>query len=203
MSFAIFAAADRWGNPRMYGRGDQSDQRLGFEHDVRWVPEGMPGAGNITVFNNRNRGPDGPHSAVFEIETPTDGVGRYEIREGEAFGPEGPTWSYTATDPSSFFSPFISGAHRLTDGHTLITSGAQGRFFEVTAAGEIVWEYWSPTSGDVQMPDGSLPHPVGAFPYAVFRATKVSPDHPALRGRELVPLDPQPSPVPPPASFGG
>lgn len=72
-------------------------------------------------------------------------------------------------------------------------------FFEVTPEGEIVWEYWSPTSGDVRMPNGSLPHPVGGFPYAVFRATKIPPDHPALQGREL-PLDPQPSPVPPPAT---
>ena len=188
----------RWGNPRVYGRGDEADQRLFGQHDVRWVPEGLPGAGNILVFSNNVTGPDGPHSEVFEIEPPTDNIGRYLLNEREPFGPATPTWSYTAPDPRSFHSPFISGAHRLPNGHTLITSGAQGRFFEVAPEGEIVWEYWSPTSGDVRMPDGSLPHPVEQFPYSVFRATKIPPDHPALRGRELVPLDPQPSPVPPP-----
>ncbi len=188
----------RWGNPRVYGRGDEADRLLFGQHDVRWVPEGLPGAGNILVFSNNVPGPDGPHSAVFEIEPPMDDSRRYLLNEGGPFGPVTPTWSYTAPDPTSFFSPFISGAHRLSNGHTLITSGAQGRFFEVTPEGEIVWEYWSPTSGAVRMPDGSLPHPVEAFPYAVFRATKIQPDHPALRGRELVPLDPQPSPVPPP-----
>ncbi len=188
----------RWGNPRVYGRGDETDQRLFGQHDVRWVPEGLPGAGNILVFSNNVTGPEGVHSAVLEIEPPTDDVGSYLLSDGDPFGPATPTWSYTAPDPPSFLSPFISGAHRLPDGNTLITSGAQGRFFEVTPDSDIVWEYWSPTSGAVRMPDGSLPHPVEAFPYAVFRATKISPDHPALRGRELVPLDPQPSPVPPP-----
>jgi len=43
--------------------------------------------------------------------------------------------------------------------------------------------------------DGSPPHPVGEFGYAVFRTTKIAPDHPALSGRELRPLDPQPSPI--------
>ena len=31
--------------------------------------------------------------------------------------------------------------------------------------------------------------------YAVFRASKIAPDHPGLAGRELKPLDPQPEPV--------
>ena len=48
------------------------------------------------------------------------------------------------------------------------------------------------------MPDGSLPHPVEQFPYAVFRATKVLPDDPAVQNRELVPLVPQPPIVAPP-----
>ena len=133
---------------------------------------------------------------MFEIEAPTDDVGHYLLNEGEPFGPATPTWSYTAPEPTSFHSSFISGAHRLANGHTLITSGAQGRFFEVTPGGEIVWEYWSPTSGDVRIPAA------GRNYYAVFRATKIPPDHPALRGRELVPLDPQPSPVPPPGERG-
>jgi hypothetical protein len=35
----------------------------------------------------------------------------------------------------------ISGAQRLPNGNTLITAGAGGRTFEVTAQGAIVWEY--------------------------------------------------------------
>ena len=78
---------------------------------------------------------------MLEIEPPTDDVGRYLLNEGNPFGPATPTWSYTAPEPTSFLSPFISGAHRLPDGHTLITSGAQGRFFEVTRESDIVWDH--------------------------------------------------------------
>lgn len=35
-------------------------------------------------------------------------------------------------------------AQRLVNGNTLITEGADGRLFEVTTAGDIVWEYVSP-----------------------------------------------------------
>ena len=185
----------RWGNPRAYGRGEADDQQLFGQHDVRWIPDGKLGAGHLLVFNNSNPGPDGEHSAVYELEPPTDEQGRYVVPETAPYGPATPLWSYTAPDKTSFYSFFISGARRLPDGHTFITSGAQGRFFEVTSEGEIVWEYWTPYSGNVRMPDGSPPHPVGENTYAVFRATKVSVDHPALTGRDLSPLDPQPEAV--------
>ena len=49
------------------------------------------------------------------------------------------------------------------------------------------------------MPDGSLPQPLGALPYAVFRATRIASDHPALVGRTLTPLNPQPEIQEPPS----
>ena len=42
----------RWGNPQNYGRGDSTDLILTHQHDVQWIPEGYPGAGNILIFNN-------------------------------------------------------------------------------------------------------------------------------------------------------
>jgi len=186
----------RWGNPQVYKQGTEADQVLFGQHDIRWVPEGMPGAGNFTVFNNDNVRPGGTYSAVFEFGPPTDASGAYVRGEGEAFGPQEVIWSYTAPDPPDFYGFFISGAHRLAGGNTLITSGPQGRFFEVTTDGEIVWEFWSPTSGDVASPPSGPA--IAANPYAVFRATYVAGDHPALRGRNLVPLDPQPRLIPPP-----
>ena len=190
----------RWGNPRVYGRGDSTQQRLFGQHDPRWIPQGMPGAGHLLVFNNNLNGSEGPYSAVFEFALPTDDEGLFVVPDTEAFGPETLSWSYTAPDKSSMFSSFISGAHRLANGRTMITSGAQGRFLEVTSEGEIVWEYWTPYSGDVKMPDGSRPHPTASWTYPVFRATKILPDHPALAGRDLTPLDPQPPVVLPSSS---
>ncbi len=130
---------------------------------------------------------------MIEIEPPLISAGRYALPAGGPFGPQRPKWEYTAPDRESFFGDFVSGAHRLRNGNTFVCSGPQGRFFEVTAAGEIVWEYLNPFSGDAANPQGDPP-------WSVFRATFIPADHPALRECDLVPLGPQPShPLPGPA----
>lgn len=187
----------RWGNPKVYGRGVESDQQLFGQHNVLWIPDGWKNAGNLTVFNNDGGRPDGDWSSVVEIAPPIDDDGNYVLPEGEAFGPRAPVWAYEAKDRKSFYAPFISGAQRLTNGNTLICAGPLGRYFEVTAEGAIVWEYRNPFHGDVP---GWNPPGVEQLPYASFRATKIPPDHPGLAGRVLEPLDPQPPVyVPPPA----
>jgi hypothetical protein len=175
----------RWGNPQAYGRGSESERRLGFQHDARWIPRGYPGAGNLMVFSNRHGGP-GPNAnrtTVYEIAPPVDGKGRYTLESGRPFGPTEAVWTYAADD---FVAQYISGASRLPDGKTLISSGPQGRVFEVTPEGRIVWEYWSPHTGSLGGPQGK------ANPYALFRAIRILSNHPALKGRTLQPIDPQP-----------
>jgi hypothetical protein len=65
----------RWGNPWIYRRGTKGDQKLGGQHDIRWIPEGRPGAGHLLVFNNEIKTPDGTHSAVWEFIPPTNADG--------------------------------------------------------------------------------------------------------------------------------
>ena len=190
----------RWGNPTSYGRGGGANgaQRLFSQHDVRWVPDGEAGAGNLTVFNNGRERPEGPWSSVDEWTPPVDAAGRYPMPGGadgsaEPWGPEALAWRFVATPPTRLFSPFISGAQRLANGHTLICAGTGGEIYEVTRGGEIVFEYRSPYSGAVRNEDGSMPQPgLDENPYALFRATRIPADHPALAGRVLVPLVPQP-----------
>lgn len=181
----------RWGNPATYGRGSKDDRRLFFQHDVQWIPKGVPGAGNLTLFNNGGGRPDGDYSTILELAPPIDASGRYRIEDDAPFGPSEPTWKYE--DGDGFFSGFISGTHRLPGGNTFICSGMHGRLFEVTPEGKVVWEYYNPYSDDVRDKDGDLPQPgLDRLPNAVFRATRISADHPGLAGRELKPLDPQP-----------
>jgi hypothetical protein len=181
----------RWGNPRIYGRGESSEQRLFYQHDVLWIPDGLPGAGHLTILNNGGGRPDGSYSTVVEIATGVTDDGRYPLGGDVPWGPAAPVWTYEERE--TFYAPFISGAQRLANGNTLICSGPNGRFLEVDPNGEIVWEYWNPFEGDVRMADGTLPQPgIDRYPYAVFRVTRIAPDHPALVGRELSPLDPQP-----------
>ncbi|HEX9783530.1 MAG TPA: hypothetical protein VGA56_12470, partial [Opitutaceae bacterium] len=149
-----------------------------------------PGAGNLLLFNNKVEGPEGTYSAVYELLPPTNADGSYVLPSDGAFGPAGPVWKYEAPDKVSFHSHFVSGAQRLSNGNTLICSGASGRLFEVTRDGRIVWEYWDPFSGDVDASDGNNLR--DRSPHAVFRATKIPFEHPALAGRNLIAIDPQP-----------
>ena len=83
-----------------------------------------------------------------KLVTPLGQNGTYEKLANGRFGPEKPVWEYTASpDKKAFFSSFISGAQRLPNGNTLITSGPTGRIFEVTKDGVIVWEYIWPYFG--------------------------------------------------------
>ena len=183
----------RWGNPSSYGRGSAADTVLGYQHDARWIPRGHPGAGRISIFNNHSGGPASKFSSVEEIAPPLLASGLYALADGEPYGPRAQSWRYVAQPRDALFADFISGAQRTRNGNTLICAGPQGRLFEVNAAGEIVWEYWNPYAGAVRLADGTAPQPgLDKEPYAVFRATRIAPDHPALRGKQLAPLDPQP-----------
>ena len=175
----------RWGNPRAYGRGTERQQRLFGQHDARWIPEGYPGEGHLTIFNNGAGRPGADNSSVLEIQTPLSPGGRYALAPGLPFGPERTVWEYAASEKGSFLADFISGAERLPDGNTLVCDGPKGRLFEVTPAGRTVWEFESPYSGDA-------PNPHGDPPRSIFRAAFIPRDHPALAGRDVKPLHPQP-----------
>ena len=119
-------------------------------HHSHVIPKGLPGAGNIMVFDNGGAGGYGaPNPGA-----PT-GVGnaiRYSSRVIE-FNPITlkVVWEYSAAsagfvafDDYKFFSHYVSSAQRLPNGNTLITEGADGRIFEVTCEKEVVWEYINP-----------------------------------------------------------
>ena len=142
----------------------------------------------------------GNYSEVLQFVPTLNGDGSYALSENGTFGPEKPDWSYGAPDKYSFYSAIQSGAHRLKNGNTFITSGFRGRLFEVTSENEIVWEYWNPYNYNYKLPDGTSAAPF--IPYQQFRAWLHPHDHPAFDGRDLVPLSPQPEPfifkMPPP-----
>ena len=138
----------RWGDPTMYKPVDDP-QTLFAQHDVHWIPEGCPGAGNLLLFNNGRGRTDGDYSSVDEIVLPVSATGEYRRAEDGSFAPAEMVWTYAAPDKDSFYSPNISGAQRLPTGNTLICSGAQARIFEVSADAETVWEYTLPGGGNL------------------------------------------------------
>jgi hypothetical protein len=163
----------RWGNPFAYGMGEFEDRPLLGQHNVQWIPEGQLGAGNLIVFNNGSR--DRKWSTIVEWWAPRDESGRYPREEGQPWGPAAPEWTYEAAEPKSFHSPFISGVQRLPNGNTMVCSGAPGRVFEVTPAGEVVWDWRSPFTAKPGE-EGDLKD----YPTAIFRATRYGNDHPGI-----------------------
>jgi hypothetical protein len=177
----------RWGNPQAYRAGDESDQQLFVQHDAQWIDPGLPGAGNLLIFNNGINRQDGNYSSVDEIVPPIDNSGHYTRSEGSAFGPEEPLWTYSS--PSDFYAPIISGMVRLPNGNTLIDAGVQGTIFEVTPEGETVWKYINPLGTEGPLTRGEPIPTTGGFisPVSVFRALRYAPDYPGLQGRDLTP----------------
>jgi hypothetical protein len=121
------------------------------QHHPHIIPKGLPGAGNVLVFDNGGAsgyGFPGPASPGG-----TDSFARGSSRVVE-FDPVTfkKIWEYSiaGTESYRFFSHYVSSAQRLPNGNTLITEGADGRLFEVTTMGTIVWEYVSPFFTDAQ-----------------------------------------------------
>jgi len=120
------------------------------QHHPHIIPKGLPGAGNLMVFDNGGSSGYGAPTAVSP-----DGSAIYQ-RAGSRVLEINPktlelVWSYQGP---RFFSTNISGAQRLPNGNTLITEGAPGRLMEVTADRRIVWEYIYPVFGGPQQTNG-------------------------------------------------
>jgi hypothetical protein len=89
----------------------------------------MTPAGNILIFDN---GVERESSRVIELNPVT-----LEIE-----------WVYGSGPEEHFYSYSKGSAQRLPNGNTLICDSDNGRAFEVTAGGEIVWEWFNPAMED-------------------------------------------------------
>ncbi len=172
----------RWGNPKNYGADDQSKQTLFSQHDAHWIGDGLPGQGNILVFNN---GDARAYSTIEEIAPPVTDEGQYPRPGwGEAFGPKEPNWTYEADPPQDFFAHRVSGAQRLPNGNTLICQGPEGTLFEVTPEGETVWKYVNPVGPGGPIKQGAQPEKNG-----LFRSYRYSSSYAAFADKDLIPGD--------------
>ena len=130
------------------------------QHHCHMIPKGLPGEGNILLFDNggwagygmpSKTSRDGSksdirdHSRVLEIDPVTLEV-VWEFK-GNAFG----GGSLGLVSNSKFYSPLISSAQRLPNGNTMVCEGCSMRIFEVTPEKEIVWEFITPFKGMREM----------------------------------------------------
>ena len=99
------------------------------EGDLEWPHHPtMLADGSILVFDN---GVERKSSRVLEIDPETRRI----------------EWQYRGDPPGTFYTYEKGSAQRLPNGNTLISEGNEGRAFEVTRTGEIVWEWLNPEIG--------------------------------------------------------
>lgn len=156
----------RWGNPSRWG-GD-GERVLFHQHDAHWIPAGLPGAGNLLLFNNGAAGLR-PWSCAEEWALRFEGSPTSAVAGADFIG----AWR------SPEFNGFLSGAERLRNGGVLVCAGEAGAAFELAPDGAVLREQrfdpdLAPTRGT---PEGlnrwkSL--------NAVFRAPYYPPDYPGL-----------------------
>ncbi|MBR9846627.1 MAG: T9SS type A sorting domain-containing protein [Algicola sp.] len=177
----------RWGNPQSYRQGTTNDQLLFGQHYPHWIPDGLPNAGQLILFNNGFlRTPS--FSEIFILTPPVTAPGVYEYVPDTAYGPATTDYTYTnPNDPVNFFSRILSSAQVLPNGNILICDGDSGYFFEIDANENIVWEYINPTGSAGIMSQGDDPEGV---PNTAFRATKYNLNDPVFTGRDLTPGNP-------------
>ena len=106
-----------------WGQGE-----LSGPHDATLLPNG-----HILAFDN---GLGRDYSRVVEVDPLTDEI----------------VWEYRAAEPQSFYSMARGANQRLANGNTLVTESDDGRLFEVTSEGEIVWEFLNPNMTDEREP---------------------------------------------------
>ena len=131
--------------------------QVNHQHHPTWLD-----SGRVLLFDNGCHRRGASRSRIIEVDPSTNEIG----------------WEYQGSPDISFFSYNISSAERQPNGNTVICEGAPGRIFEVTPAGEIVWEYVNPFFGEAFG---------GTSQNGVFRAHRYGPDHPALRDKDLDP----------------
>ena len=90
------------------------------QHDPQILPNG-----NLLLFDNHD-------------EYEKSSIEEYDPRTMEL------VWSYLGSESEPFYSRTCGTAQRLPGGNTLVTESDNGRAFEITPEGEIVWEFYNP-----------------------------------------------------------
>jgi hypothetical protein len=170
----------------------------------------LPGAGHFMIFDNGCYNPTGYRSRVIEINGFINAAGTdpgtsvyvdpvvagYKTTNVAYHQSRQVVSLYSSTGLNSFYSPAQSGCQRLPNGNTSINAAGHGHMFEVTASGEVVWEYLYPVPSGLTIyrtvaSDGPLAWQVdtdqtkGSL-YA-YRHYRYGADYPGLAGKDLTP----------------
>lgn len=174
------------------------------QHHFHMIPKGLPGEGNLLVFDNGGW-------AGYGVPNPSSAIGaKNALRDYSRVLEIDPVtlevvWKVTPkelghaipTDASKFYSPYVSSAQRLPNGNTLIDEGSDGRVIEVTPDHEIVWEWISPYySHNEKGPKTNMIYRAYRYPYSYV------PQEPVPVETPILPIDNTTYRVPGAGAFG-
>jgi hypothetical protein len=114
--------------PHAIGVIDVETETFSWWKTGGWRRQHQPTAldsGNLMIFDNQGAG---EVSRVVEFDPATLDV----------------QWTYQGDAENPFYSYDCGASSRLPNGNTLITESNNGRAFEVTPEGDIVWEFYNP-----------------------------------------------------------
>jgi hypothetical protein len=128
-------------------------KQIGGSHDIHWIAEGLPGAGNLMLFNNGEYLLEQtPQSYAFEINPYIDSTGnstivyvnppnagytkwtapdRNQMKSTKNLSKQ-VSWVYYTKNSDNLYSTIGSSAGRLSNGNTLICAMTSGHIVEVT-----------------------------------------------------------------------
>ena len=92
-------------------------------------------------------------------------------------------WTFVPGSVSTGNSTHISGVQRLPNGNSIGTSGEMGHMYEVTSAGQLVWEYVNPVQSvnGVKTAISYLTNPTWQSVNQVFRSYRYDVNHPGIK----------------------
>lgn len=224
----------RFGNPAIYGQGEHPHYaeknwalqefsghlQVGGVHDIQWIRDGLPGAGNLLLFNNglsvpRAFGDGDPQSEFMELNPY---LGENGVEKDHYVNP--PEAGYTNVMPGTrrslgqqdprasrrlFSNQIVSMYHttdgfnsfhgsavqRLPNGNTLVQLARPGRMVELTPDGEVVWDYVGPvTWGGEIVKTLITENPDHQNVFNGWSPLRWAPDYPGLAGKDLTPKGP-------------
>jgi hypothetical protein len=171
----------RWGNPENYRQGSSVDQKLFGQHDPKWILEGYPNEGKLTVFNN-GTGRTPQYSSIEVIDTEVNINGDYSL--SGSFLPADVFWSWNGSVlGDTVFSNSQSGLNAQPNGNFLFCETVPGRISEIDASGTVVWSYENPI-GNASFDQGDV---ISNSANQVFRAEKYPVDFVGFTGKDLTP----------------
>ena len=206
----------RFGDPARYNQGDPpsiladwtfsttGNKQIGGSHDVHWIKSGLPGAGNIQIFNNGEYLFERvSQSYIFEVNPyynsskvntgayvnpPTAGYyiwifpNKDAMKQNKLISNQ-VTKIYCSKNDQNFFSTIGGSEQRLVNGNLLICSDSQGHLFELANDSTIVWEYINPVTSE-----GIKQTIVDQYPMynSVFRAYRYTSTSAPLVGKSLL-----------------